>query len=103
MKMALAKIFFCTGARNHDLLKVFHNQSLKFEYDERMASFMALGLSKISDKPVGICTTSGTAVAQCLGAMLEAYYSELPLVLITGDRPKKLHGTGSPQTISMRP
>lgn len=99
MKMNLSKIFFCTGARNHDLLKVFQNQSLKFEYDERMASFMALGLSKISDKPVGICTTSGTAVAQCVGAMLEAYYSELPLVLITGDRPKKLHGTGSPQTI----
>lgn len=99
MKMNLSKIFFCTGARNHDLLKAFQNQSLKFEYDERMASFMALGLSKISDKPVGICTTSGTAVAQCVGAMLEAYYSELPLVLITGDRPKKLHGTGSPQTI----
>lgn len=97
--MNLSKIFFCTGARNHDLLKAFQNQSLKFEYDERMASFMALGLSKISDKPVGICTTSGTAVAQCVGAMLEAYYSELPLVLITGDRPKKLHGTGSPQTI----
>ncbi len=99
MKMNLSKIFFCTGARNHDLLKVFHNQSLKFEYDERMASFMALGLSKISERPVGICTTSGTAVAQCVGAMLEAFYSELPLVLITGDRPKKLHGTGSPQTI----
>lgn len=97
--MNLEKIFFCTGARNHDLLKIFDNQSIEFKYDERMASFMALGLSKIAARPVGICTTSGTAVAQCVGAMLEAYYSELPLVLITGDRPKKLHGTGSPQTI----
>lgn len=99
MKMKLEKIFFCTGARNHDLLKNFNNQSLKFEYDERMASFKALGLAKVTNRPVGICTTSGTAVAQCIGAMLEAYYSEAPLVLITGDRPKKLHGTGSPQTI----
>jgi 2-succinyl-5-enolpyruvyl-6-hydroxy-3-cyclohexene-1-carboxylate synthase len=97
--MDVQKIFFCTGARNHDLLKVFPENKLKFEYDERMASFKALGLSKISNKAVGICTTSGTAVAQCVPAMLEAYYSELPLILISGDRPKKLHGIGSPQTI----
>lgn len=99
MKTALNKIFFCTGARNHDLLKVFDQHDVKFEYDERMASFKALGLSKITQSPVAICTTSGTAVAECVPAMLEAYYSELPLVLISGDRPKKLHGTGSPQTI----
>lgn len=99
MKMNLEKVFFCTGARNHDLLKIFDSALLKFEYDERMASFMALGLSKLSNSPVAVCTTSGTAVAQCVPAMLEAYYSELPLVLISGDRPKKLHGTGSPQTI----
>lgn len=97
--MNFDKIFFCTGARNHDLLKVFNKHEVKFEYDERMASFKALGLSKISKLPIAVCTTSGTAVAQCVPAMLEAFYSELPLVLISGDRPKKLHGTGSPQTI----
>lgn len=97
--MNFDKIFFCTGARNHDLLKVFDKHDVKFEYDERMASFKALGMSKVSHLPVAVCTTSGTAVAQCVPAMLEAYYSELPLVLISGDRPKKLHGTGSPQTI----
>jgi 2-succinyl-5-enolpyruvyl-6-hydroxy-3-cyclohexene-1-carboxylate synthase len=99
MKLNLEQIFFCTGARNHDLLKVFREDKIKFEYDERMASFKALGLSKVSKSPVAVCTTSGTAVSQCVSAMLEAYYSELPLVLISGDRPKKLHGTGSPQTI----
>lgn len=98
MKMQFDHIFFCTGARNHDLLKVF-DAPIKFEYDERMASFKALGLTKSAQSPVAICTTSGTAVAQCVPAMLEAYYSENPLVLISGDRPKKLHGTGSPQTI----
>lgn len=99
MTLELNKIFFCTGARNHDLLKIFDQHDVRFEYDERMASFKALGLSKMLKSPVAICTTSGTAVAQCVPAMLEAYYSELPLVLISGDRPKKLHGTGSPQTI----
>lgn len=99
MKLKLEKIYFCTGARNHDLLKSFSPFEIDFEYDERVASFKALGLSKVSKHPVAVCTTSGTAVANCLPAMLEAFYSELPIVLISGDRPKKLHGTGSPQTI----
>ncbi len=99
MKLNLTKIYFCTGARNHDLLKFFPEDRISFDYDERVASFKALGLAKVSTSPVAVCTTSGTAVAECVPAMLEAYYSELPLVLITGDRPKKLHGTGSPQTI----
>ncbi len=99
MKLTLEKIYFCTGARNHDLLNFFPEDRVSFDYDERAASFKALGLAKISVHPVAVCTTSGTAVAECVPAMLEAFYSELPLVLITGDRPKKLHGTGSPQTI----
>jgi 2-succinyl-5-enolpyruvyl-6-hydroxy-3-cyclohexene-1-carboxylate synthase len=99
MKLNLEKIFFCTGARNHDLLKVFPAARVAFDYDERAAAFKALGLAKVAGAPVAVCTTSGTAVAECVPAMLEAFYSELPLVLITGDRPKKLHGTGSPQTI----
>jgi 2-succinyl-5-enolpyruvyl-6-hydroxy-3-cyclohexene-1-carboxylate synthase len=99
MKIHFGKIFFCTGARNHDLLHLFNEQNIKFEYDERMASFKALGLAKVNPMPIAICTTSGTAVAECVPAMLEAYYSQIPLILISGDRPKKLHGTGSPQTI----
>lgn len=99
MKMTFENIFFCTGARNHDLLQVFGDHPIQFEYDERMASFKALGLTKITESKVAVCTTSGTAVAQCVPAMLEAYYTDLPLVLISGDRPKKLHHTGSPQTI----
>jgi 2-succinyl-5-enolpyruvyl-6-hydroxy-3-cyclohexene-1-carboxylate synthase len=99
MKIKIEKMFFCTGARNHDLLSAFSSLDVSFEYDERMASFKALGLSKVSGNPIGVCTTSGTAVAECIPAMLEAFYSQHPLILITGDRPKKLHGTGSPQTI----
>lgn len=93
------KVYFCTGARNHDLLKLFGENHVTFEYDERMASFKALGFAKATKNPGIICTTSGTAVAECVPALLEAMYSKTPLILISGDRPKKLHGTGSPQTI----
>lgn len=92
--------YFCAGARNHALLDFFESKNLRPEYDERMASFKALGLSKITKSPVVICTTSGTAVSQTVSALLEAKYSHQPLVLVTGDRPKKMHGTGAPQTIS---
>jgi 2-succinyl-5-enolpyruvyl-6-hydroxy-3-cyclohexene-1-carboxylate synthase len=95
----VAHVFFCTGARNHELLKVFDPSRTTFEYDERMASFKALGLARISGRPVVICCTSGTAVAECIPALLEAQYSGIPLVLISGDRPVKMHGTGAPQTI----
>jgi 2-succinyl-5-enolpyruvyl-6-hydroxy-3-cyclohexene-1-carboxylate synthase len=63
MKMNLSRIYFCTGARNHDLLKVMESIPTYFEYDERVASFKALGFSKVSSAPVAICTTSGTAVS----------------------------------------
>ncbi len=99
----LEKIFFCTGARNHDLLKVFPNAKIQFEFDERMASFKALGFSKGIHKPVAVCTTSGTAVSECVSAMLEAKYAEVSLVLISGDRPKKMHGSGAPQTVEHEP
>ncbi len=99
MRLNFRKVYFCTGARNHDLLGLLEGFDLAFEYDERMASFKALGLCKVSELPVAVCTTSGTAVAECIPALLEAKFSKLPLVLISGDRPKKLHHTGSPQTI----
>lgn len=94
--------YFCAGARNHALLEFFNPELIRPEYDERMASFKALGLTKITNAPVLICTTSGTAVSQTVSALLEAKYSNNPLVLISGDRPLKMHGTGAPQTISHR-
>ena len=95
----LEHIYFCTGARNCILLDHFPENKITFEIDERIASFKALGRTKINQTPVAICTTSGTAVSECLSAMIEASYSNLPLVLITGDRPLTLRGTGAPQTV----
>jgi 2-succinyl-5-enolpyruvyl-6-hydroxy-3-cyclohexene-1-carboxylate synthase len=93
-----SKVYFCAGARNEKLLPFFESSLLEFETDERIAAFKALGRSKMSRRPSIVCTTSGTAVAECLPAALEAKYADIPLIFITADRPKKLHGAGAPQT-----
>ena len=54
--------------------------------DERSASFFALGLIQRFDEPVGIICTSGTASANYCSAISEAYYQELPLLILTADR-----------------
>ena len=68
-------------------------------FEERGLSFFALGLAKSRNEPVAIVTTSGTAVANLLPAVVEAYYSQTPLLLLTADRPPELIGVGANQAI----
>jgi 2-succinyl-5-enolpyruvyl-6-hydroxy-3-cyclohexene-1-carboxylate synthase len=72
--------------------------TLHVRIDERTAGFLALGLAKGSGLPVGVLTTSGTAVANLHPAVLEAFHAHLPLVLLTADRPPALVHTGANQT-----
>ncbi|MFM0076321.1 2-succinyl-5-enolpyruvyl-6-hydroxy-3-cyclohexene-1-carboxylic-acid synthase [Paraburkholderia sediminicola] len=62
--------------------------------DERSGAFTALGIAKASGEPVAIVTTSGSAVANVLPALTEADASDVPLVVLTCDRPRALRGTG---------
>lgn len=66
--------------------------------DERVAAFTALGIARASGAPVGVVTTSGTAVGECLPAVMEAYHSGAPLAVLSADRPAHLQGTGANQT-----
>jgi 2-succinyl-5-enolpyruvyl-6-hydroxy-3-cyclohexene-1-carboxylate synthase len=71
---------------------------LHIRIDERTAAFYALGLAKASGRPVPVICTSGTAVANYHPAVLEASHSNIPLFVITADRPAELRRTGANQT-----
>jgi 2-succinyl-5-enolpyruvyl-6-hydroxy-3-cyclohexene-1-carboxylate synthase len=98
----------CAGSRNSPLLvslgrwvagSLGDDVHVFSFVDERSAAFFALGRVKQHGKPAAVVTTSGTAVAELLPAVIEAHYSALPLVLITADRPARFRGTGAPQAI----
>lgn len=72
--------------------------NLHVRIDERTAGFLALGISKASKRPVALLCTSGTAVASYHPAVLEAHHSQIPLLVITADRPAYLRQTGANQT-----
>ena len=76
--------------------------SLHVRIDERSAGYLALGLAKVSGSPVAVITTSGTAAVNLAPAVVEAFHSRVPLVVLTADRPPELHAVGANQTIDQR-
>src|SRR5579875_1220648 len=67
--------------------------------DERSGAYFALGLAKATRAPVVIACTSGTAAANLLPAVVEAFYAHVPLVVLTADRPPELRDCAAGQTI----
>ncbi len=70
--------------------------------DERAAGFFALGLAQQSSKPVAVVCTSGSALLNYYPAISEAYYSKIPLVVISADRPEHLIDIADGQTIRQK-
>ncbi len=67
--------------------------------DERSAAFFALGAAQVSQAPVALLCTSGTAAANYHPAICEADESGISLIALTADRPPELRGIGTGQTI----
>ena len=96
--------YFCLspGSRSSPLaVAVATNPLAKsfVHFDERGMAFHALGCVSATGKAGCVITTSGTAAANLLPAIVEASKKKLPLIILTGDRPPELRATGANQTI----
>jgi 2-succinyl-5-enolpyruvyl-6-hydroxy-3-cyclohexene-1-carboxylate synthase len=67
--------------------------------DERSCGYFALGMAKASGAAVGLICTSGTAAVNFAPAVAEAFLSNVPLVVLTADRPPELRAVRAPQAI----
>lgn len=95
-------VVICPGSRNSPLtMELLARRDLRvhMRIDERSASFLALGMGRVQRRPVPVVMTSGTAVANCLPAMVEAAHAHVPFVVLSADRPAHLVGRGVSQTI----
>ena len=103
IRLGIRDLVLCPGSRSQALALAAAEYEragllrLRVRIDERSAAFLAVGLARESRTPVVIVTTSGTAVANLLPAVLEASHSGIPLVVVTADRPAELLGIGANQ------
>ncbi|MCE5206313.1 MAG: 2-succinyl-5-enolpyruvyl-6-hydroxy-3-cyclohexene-1-carboxylic-acid synthase [Porphyromonadaceae bacterium] len=98
----ITHIVLSPGSRNAPLIHSFASDSDFTCYsvvDERSAGFFALGVIQALNRPVAVCCTSGTAALNLGPAVAEAFYQQLPLLVITADRPPAWTGQMDGQTI----
>jgi len=106
LEICLAKgvteIVISPGSRNAPLTIGFANDPNFNCYsvaDERSAAFFALGMAQQLRKPVAVVCTSGSALLNYYPAVAEAFYSQIPLIVISADRPHDKIDIGDGQTI----
>ena len=102
-RLGVKHVCMAPGSRSTPLTLAAASQtsiSRHIHFDERGLGFMALGLAKASCAPVAIITTSGTAVANLYPAIIEAWLTHVPLIILSGDRPPELIDCGANQAIT---
>ena len=98
----ITQIVISPGSRNAPLTLGFVNNPDFTCYslaDERCAAFFAMGIAQQLNKPVALVCTSGSALLNYYPAFAEAFYSQIPLVVISADRPYSKIDIGDGQTI----
>jgi len=102
LKKGMTDVVISPGSRNAPLIQAFTKRkgfNCLSIIDERSAAYFALGMSKCTGKVVGLICTSGTAVLNYAPAIAEAYYQNVPLLVITADRPAEHIDIADNQTI----
>jgi len=98
----IVNIIISPGSRNAPLTIGFA-QNPNFNCysiaDERCAAFFALGIAQQTKQPTAIVCTSGSALLNYYPALAEAFYSQIPLIVISADRPQSKIDIGDGQTI----
>lgn len=98
-------IIISPGSRNAPLTIGFTNDPFFKCYsivDERCAAFFAIGIAQQLDEAVAVVCTSGSALLNYYPAVAEAFYSDVPLIVLSADRPNYLIGIGDGQTINQK-
>ncbi len=98
----IEQVVLSPGSRNAPLTTTFQSHPLIKPYsivDERCAAFVALGMSIKSKKPIAVCCTSGSALLNYYPAVSEAFYQNVPLIVLSADRPKEKIDQSFGQTI----
>ncbi|MDM9631899.1 2-succinyl-5-enolpyruvyl-6-hydroxy-3-cyclohexene-1-carboxylate synthase [Robiginitalea aurantiaca] len=98
----IQQVVISPGSRNAPLILAFSQDPYFRCYsivDERSAAFFALGLAQQSGKPAVLLCTSGSALLNYYPAVAEGYYSRIPMVILSADRPEYKIDIGDGQTI----
>lgn len=98
----ISEIVLSPGSRNAPLIQTFTSDpffNCHIIVDERNAAFYAIGIIQCIQKPVVVCCTSGSALLNFAPAVSEAYYQQLPLIVISADRSPEWIGQMDGQTI----
>jgi len=98
----ISEVVLSPGSRNAPLIQSFASDpffNCHTLVDERSAGFFALGIINRIQKPVAVCCTSGTALLNYGPAVAEAFYQELPLVVVSADRSPAWIGQMDGQTL----
>lgn len=101
-RSGLKHVCIAPGSRSTALTLAFARHPDIQDYvhlDERSAAFFALGIALRLREAVALVCTSGSAIANFFPAIVEAYESEIPLIVLSTDRPHELRGSGANQTI----
>jgi len=103
-KLGVHNVVLCPGSRSAPITYAFTECSTRCYsiIDERSAAYFALGLAIATKEPIAVVCTSGTSTLNFAPAVAEAYYQQLPLIVLTADRPAEWIDQNDGQTLNQK-